>query len=130
MRTLLIASGCVLAIVSSASAQVAVPVAPKAAAKSAPSKSAVAGAPIAAPGLPSNCLRLPLSDVAFGKPAATDEARKKLLEYAQAEVKKRKWPAGRPLVSSNETVSCEVYLDFPVLGTEYRCLVTATFCQK
>ncbi len=77
-----------------------------------------------------SCMRLPLSDVAFGKPAATDAARGKLLEYANDQAKKRKWPAGRPLVSSNETVSCEVYLDVPLIGTEYRCLVTATFCQK
>jgi len=89
---------------------------------------ALVGTADAAP--PGNCMRLPLSDVAFGKPAATAAAREKLLEYANAQAKQRKWPAGRPLVASHETVSCEVYLDFPVLGTEYRCLVTATFCQK
>lgn len=75
------------------------------------------------------CFRLPLSDVAFGTEGATAAAREKLAEYAQAEMRKRKWPE-KPLTKSNETVSCEVYLSFGPLGTEYRCLVTATFCQK
>ena len=61
----------------------------------------------------------------FGSsPALTGTA-----EQFRAELKKRKWPA-KPLVKSNETVSCEVYLNLGPLGTEYRCLVTATFCQK
>jgi hypothetical protein len=90
-----------------------------------------AAAPIPAPKAKAaaNCFRLPLSDVAFGTEGATREARIKLDEYAQAEIKKRKWPS-KPLVKSNETVSCEVYLNLGPLGTEYRCLVTATFCQK
>jgi hypothetical protein len=89
-------------------------------------------APAAAPKGPAKerCMRLPLSDVAFGIPGATQAAREKLAEYAEAEAKRRKWPAGVPLTQSNETVSCEVYLVFPLIGTEYRCLVTTTFCQK
>lgn len=75
------------------------------------------------------CLRLPLSDVAFGTDNATNAARVKLAEYAEQETRKRKWPA-KPLVKSRETVSCEVYLNLGPIGTEYRCLVTATFCQK
>ncbi len=77
------------------------------------------------------CMRLPLSDVAFGKEASIAAARQKLDEYAAAEAKRRKW-AATPLVKSNEVVgNCDVYLDFgPLIGTEYRCLVTATFCQK
>lgn len=77
------------------------------------------------------CMRLPLSDVAFGKEASIAAARQKLDEYAAAEAKRRKW-ASTPLVKSNEVVgNCDVYLDFgPLIGTEYRCLVTATFCQK
>lgn len=78
----------------------------------------------------SHCTRLALSDVAFGKQAATKAAREKLADYAQQIAKKRKWPAGPALVKSRETVSCKVYLDFGPIGTEYRCLVTATFCQK
>lgn len=78
----------------------------------------------------SHCTRLALSDVAFGKPAATKAAREKLADYAQQIAKKRKWPVGPALVKSRETVSCKVYLDFGPIGTEYRCLVTATFCQK
>lgn len=80
--------------------------------------------------LPANCMRLPLSDVAFGTANATAAARVKQQEYAEAEAKKRKWVLSKPMVKSNETVSCTVYLDLGPLGTEYRCLVTTTFCQK
>lgn len=77
------------------------------------------------------CMRLPLSDVAFGKEGSIAAAREKLAEYAAVEAKRRGWPS-TPLVKSNEVVgNCDVYLDFgPLIGTEYRCLVTATFCQK
>lgn len=77
------------------------------------------------------CMRLPLSDVAFGKEGSIAAAREKLSEYAAAEAKRRGWPS-TTLVKSNEVVgNCDVYLDFgPLIGTEYRCLVTATFCQK
>ena len=74
------------------------------------------------------CTRLPLSDVAFGKPAATDAAREKLREYAGNTLKKRGWSGSGDLKSSNEKVSCEIYLNLGPLGTEYRCLVTATYC--
>ncbi|MCB1509530.1 MAG: hypothetical protein KDJ36_01405 [Hyphomicrobiaceae bacterium] len=76
------------------------------------------------------CTRLALSDVAFGQEAATKAAREKLADYAAQIARKRKWPAGKGLRKSNETVSCKVYLSFGPFGTEYRCLVTATFCQK
>jgi hypothetical protein len=75
-------------------------------------------------------MRLPLSDVAFGTENATNAARLKQQEYADAEARKRKWPLAKPMVKSNETVSCDVYLNLGPLGTEYRCLVTTTFCQK
>ncbi len=88
-----------------------------------------AAAPAAKVKLAPNCFRLPLSDVAFGTEGATKYAREKLAEYAEVERKKRKWP-DKPLVKSAETVSCEVYLNLGPVGTEYRCLVTATFCQK
>lgn len=74
------------------------------------------------------CTRLPLSDVAFGKPAATDAAREKLREYANEKLSQRGWRGNGRVRASNETVSCKVYLDLGPLGTEYRCLVTATFC--
>lgn len=74
------------------------------------------------------CTRLPLSDVAFGKPAATEAAREKLREYAEVTLKKRGWSGNGELKSSNEKISCKVYLELGPLGTEYRCLVTATFC--
>ena len=74
------------------------------------------------------CTRLPLSDVAFGKPAATAAARGKLAEYAAETLRKRGWSGAEKLTARNEKVSCEVYLDLGPLGREYRCLVTATYC--
>jgi hypothetical protein len=76
------------------------------------------------------CTRLPLSDVAFGKPAATAAAREKLAEYAAETLKKRGWSGAGRLTSRNEKVSCTLYLDLGPLGTEYRCLVTATYCAS
>ncbi len=113
-------------------------------AQSSVSAQTIAAAPTAAPAdpiiapavpgkkaiVPANCMRLPLSDVAFGTENATAAARVKQQEYAEAEAKKRKWPLANPMVKSNETVSCTVYLNLGPLGTEYRCLVTTTFCQK
>lgn len=111
MKAVLAVATCSLLLVTAADAQPAPASAPKGAAKE-------------------RCMRLPLSDVAFGIPGATAAARGKLAEYAEAEAKRRKWPAAAQLTQSNETVSCEVYLVFPLIGTEYRCLVTTTFCQK
>ncbi len=74
------------------------------------------------------CTRLPLSDVAFGKSAAAAVARVRLSEYATETLKKRGWSGSGQLKSRNETVSCNIYLNLGPLGTEYRCLVTATFC--
>lgn len=91
---------------------------------------ATAAALLASAAQAETCTRLPLSDVAFGKPAATDAAREKLREYAVQTLKKRGWSGRGALTSSKETVSCDVYLNLGPLGTEYRCLVTATFCGK
>jgi hypothetical protein len=85
---------------------------------------------IASPASAKLCTRLPLSDVAFGKLAATEAARIKLAEYAGQTLRKRGWPGKGALKSSNEIVSCKIYLDLGPLGTEYRCLVTATYCAK
>ena len=109
-------------------AQTAPMVTPGVAAASVTPKGAVAAAKKLA--TPPGCMRLPLSDVAFGTENATAAARVKQQEYADAEARKRKWPVGKPMVKSNETVSCDVYLNLGPLGTEYRCLVTTTFCQK
>ncbi len=76
------------------------------------------------------CTRLPLSDVAFGKEASTNAAREKLRDYAVETLKKRGWSGTGRLTKSNEKVSCEVYLNLGPLGTEYQCLVTATFCGR
>lgn len=116
-------------VVLCAAALAAVLITKHAKAQSAPKPAAAPAA--ASKAVPARCFRLPLSDVAFGKENAIQAARDKLEEYAAIEAKTRKWPAG-PLVKSNETIGdCSVYLDFgPLIGTEYRCLVTATYCQK
>ena len=118
-----------MAFAQPASAQTAVPVAASAAPVAAMSAQPTPGAPGPKTKVPEHCFRLPLSDVAFGTEGATKYAREKLAEYAEVERKKRKW-SDKPLTKSAETVSCEVYLNLGPLGTEYRCLVTATFCQK
>ena len=52
----------------------------------------------------------------------------RLGEYADKEAKRRGWTA---YAKSAETASCEVYIDFgPLVGTEYKCLLAATFCRK
>ncbi len=138
MRTMMVAAVALSTLMPLGAGAQTAPVAPPAAAPAAPvaaaapsavTTAAAASAAKAKPVLPANCFRLPLSDVAFGTEGATRYAREKLDEYAQVEVKKRKW-AAKPLIKSNETVSCDVYLNLGPLGTEYRCLVTATFCQK
>ena len=56
----------------------------------------VAAAPAKKLATPPGCMRLPLSDVAFGTENATAAARVKQQEYAEAEAKKRKWAVGKP----------------------------------
>ena len=75
------------------------------------------------------CMRLALSEVAFGTENATRDARNQLDEYAREQATKRGWAKDAKLVKSRETVSCSVYLALPI-QSEYRCLVTATFCRK
>ena len=72
------------------------------------------------------CTRLPLSDIAFGKPETIAQATGKLDEYAERVARQRGWK-GR-LRRSNLTSSCSVWIDFGPFGTEYKCLVTATYC--
>ncbi len=74
-------------------------------------------------------MKLALSEVAFGTENATRDARNQLDEYAAEQKLSRGWRADAKLIKSGETVSCQVYLVLPI-GTEYRCLVTATFCAK
>ena len=71
------------------------------------------------------CLNLGMSDVAFGKEAATAAAWSKLEEYAATKARARGW--SRTKKSNARFVNCEVYLDLGV-ATEYRCLVRATYC--
>jgi len=84
-------------------------------------------AAFASPAQAAKCTRLPLSDIAFGKPETIAQARGKLDDYAARVAAKRGWSGTR---KSNETVSCKVFLNLGPIGTEYRCLVTATFCPK
>lgn len=104
---------------ASAAAQAPVkPAAGKAAAN------AVVKAPVAAD---AKCMRLPLSDIAFERDPTIAQTRMRLGEYAEAERQKRGWGV---LTKSRETIECDVYLVVPFLGTEYKCLITATFCAK
>lgn len=77
------------------------------------------------------CKRIGMSDVAFGKPAATASAREKLDEYVPVRLKELGW-TGKGKIRSryDKTIDCSVYLDLGPVGTEYRCLVVGTFCAK
>ncbi len=131
MRTLLtkglgglaMASSIVMASIamagSSAMAQAAAPQ---------PVAGAVPGAVVAKPAAkPRECTRLPLSDIQFGREKTIEVARLRLDEYIARVGKERKWKSWD---KSLETVSCEDYLFVPLMGQEYKCLVTATFCKK
>jgi hypothetical protein len=73
------------------------------------------------------CTRLPLSDIQVGKEKTIEVARVRLDEYVAKVGKQRGWKSWD---KSLETTSCEDYLFVPLLGQEYKCLVTATFCKK
>ncbi len=76
---------------------------------------------------PRECTRLPLSDIQVGRDKTIEVARFRLDEYIAKEAKKRGWKSWD---KSLETVSCEDYLYLPLIGQEYKCFVTATFCKK
>ena len=98
------------------------------AATPAPAPKAVSPAPqAAAPAAPSKCTRLPLSDIKLGREETIASARLRLDEYAASVAKKRGWKGTK---KSDETVTCADYLYLPLLGQEYKCLVTATFCPR
>ena len=115
-----------------AAAPAAVPAAPPAAAPAtkpaaaAPAAAAPA-APKAAAGGPRPCTRLPLSDIQVGKDKTIEVARLRLDEYMAKVGKQKGWKSWD---KSLETIACEDYLYVPLLGQEYKCLVTATFCKK
>jgi hypothetical protein len=96
-----------------------------------PAAPAAGTAPAAAPAKPAakprECTRLPLSDIQVGREKTVEVARFRLDEYIAKVGKQRKWKSWD---KSLETVSCEDYLFVPLLGQEYKCLVTATFCKK
>lgn len=119
--------GCALAVPSVAQVTFVPNKAPPKAA-SAPTPTALA--PVAAPARPKSraCMRLPLSDIQFGREYTIQVAREKLEDYARKEATRRGWKNG--YTRSNETATCEDYLWLPIGGQEYKCLVTATFCQK
>ncbi len=76
---------------------------------------------------PRECTRLPLSDIQVGKDKTIEVARLRLDEYVAKVGKQRGWKSWD---KSLETIACEDYLYVPLLGQEYKCLVTATFCKK
>lgn len=80
-------------------------------------------------GRAAQCTRAPLSDIAFGKEETIKQALGKLDAYAKEIAKKRGWTSD-DLVRSRETSSCEVFLNLGPFGTEYKCLVTATYCVR
>jgi zona occludens toxin (predicted ATPase) len=87
-----------------------------------------AAAPAAKPAAkPRECTRLPLSDIQVGKDKTIEVARLRLDEYMAKVGKQRGW---KTWDKSLETTACEDYLFVPLLGQEYKCLVTATFCKK
>ena len=96
-----------------------------------PAPPAAGTAPAAAPAKPAakprECTRLPLSDIQVGREKTIEVARFRLDEYIAKVGKQRRWTSWD---KSLETVSCEDYLFVPLLGQEYKCLVTATFCKK
>lgn len=122
MRPVALAALGALIIAGTSSGALAQSSAPAAPAKAAPAQAA----PAAAPGR--RCMRLPLSDIAVGRAETIAQAQLRLAEYSVAEAKRRGWPT--TLVKSAETVQCEDYLYLPLIGQEYKCLVTATFCVK
>ena len=130
MSTTVLAASCL--ICGAAAAQTV----PQPAPAPAPDLAVTAAPPVVAPAAPGKatpgkreeCTRLPLSDIAFGREATIAQARMRLGEYADKEAKRRGWST---YVKSAETASCEVYIDFgPLVGTEYKCLLAATFCRK
>jgi hypothetical protein len=88
---------------------------------------AAVAAPAKSAAKPRECTRLPLSDIQVGKDKTIDVARLRLDEYVAKVGKQRGWKSWD---KSLETVACEDYLYVPLLGQEYKCLVTATFCKK
>jgi hypothetical protein len=116
----------VLALTILASSSLAQTPAPTATAS--PPAAATAPAAPAKAAVAQKCMRLPLSDIAVGRPETIAQAQLRLREYSEAEAKRRGWKG--TLVKSAETASCEDYLYVPLLGQEYKCLVTATFCVK
>ena len=104
-------------------------VAPPAAASAAP-VAAAATAPKTAkttPAKPRECTRLPLSDIKGGKENTIASARLRLDEYIAQVGQKKGWKSWD---KSLETVECDEFLWVPIIGQEYKCLVTATFCKK
>jgi hypothetical protein len=124
------------------SAQTAPPAAPAAATIPPAAEAPATTQPAAAPGeIPATtarkgaaaatkgreCTRLPLSDIQVGKEKTIEVARLRLDEYVAKVGKQKGW---KTWDKSLETIACEDYLFVPLLGQEYKCLVTATFCKK
>lgn len=92
-----------------------------------PAAAALQAKPNAAAAGSRSCTRLPLSDIQVGRDKTIEVARLRLDEYIAKVGKQRGW---KTWDKSQETISCDEYLNVPFLGQEYKCLVTATFCKK
>jgi hypothetical protein len=92
-----------------------------------PPAAMVPAAPKPAASKPRECTRLPLSDIQAGREKTIEVARIRLGEYADKVARQRGWKSWD---KSLETVSCAEYLWVPIIGQEYKCLITATFCKK
>lgn len=124
-RDILTVSIVAVLVASGAAAQAPPAVPPGASAAAIPSPAPAVPPTQAAP--KRECTRLPLSDIQFGRAETIATARQKLVEeYAPKHLKARGW---KTYSVSNETASCEDYLFIPLLGQEYKCLVTLTFCK-
>ena len=122
---------CAAAALISMLAVMIAPVLAQAASSAAPNTpAAVVSATAAAPkpaAKPRECTRLPLTDIQAGQDKTIEVARIRLGEYADKVAKKKGW---KTWDKSLETVSCAEYLWVPIIGQEYKCLITATFCKR
>ena len=127
---LMLVAGFASAAIAQSAAPAATAIPPPPVETPAPTTTAVAG-PAAKAAAAANkgreCTRLPLSDIQVGKDKTIEVARLRLDEYIAKVGKQKGWKSWD---KSLETVSCEDYLFVPLLGQEYKCMVTATFCKK
>jgi hypothetical protein len=97
---------------------------------SAPSPEQLKAAAAQATPIGKSCLRMTLSDIQVGREETIQSARKKLREEYVPAAAKHRGLRGQLAGPTNEVVRCEDYLWLPLIGQEYKCFVTATYCAK